>query len=285
MSIYLFISDVIIKLNILRENGCSFNNKFYKKFRLKEYGNHECLTIIITFFQSPKLNKRDYFKDFSIKSIDLVSNKLNTIKNDELVYQKRRRLHVYNFEQQKIEFFAFENRNLNNLIDAKLFISLASFLSFHSSILIHGAGFSINCQGYIASGVSGAGKSTFWQLLKPDFLLSDDVVAVTHINEVPKVHATPIGGMTDGERVEELKAIFFLNKNNSFKVKLLNPREAFIRFWEEQLPELSRLFPKVIPFVFKNARLLFDKIPAYEISFSKDYIDREIMDNLFHRLS
>jgi len=214
----------------------------------------ECLPIL----QIKTIRERYFNKD---------SGELHLLLPDQMILFKpdSKRMDVYRFDWKVVERYFISH----------VFLYFCNYLSSDSGLLLHGAGFVLTDHGAVILGSSGSGKSTAVNLMKRDFLLSDDVVAIKNIDISPNIHATPLGGPTDGNRSAPLSAIFFPQKDDSFSITPISPRKALLRFLEEHSDYISRLFKPYIAQTFKNAHALFQKVPAYELSFPKDYIDTE----------
>jgi len=72
-----------------------------------------------------------------------------------------------------------------------------------------------------------------------------------------------------------LRAIFFPRKQAAFSLQPLTARQALIRSATEQADTLQGLFHPYGGMAIRNLGRLFRKVPAYELGFSLDGIDRE----------
>lgn len=113
------------------------------------------------------------------------------------------------------------------------------------------------------------------RLFAPDFLLSDDMVGITSIDQEPVIGATPLGGYTDGPMGGPLRAIFFPKKAPRFSIEPLHPHDAFLKFWAEHSEYIYKLFTPYVAMFFKNAYELFQRVPAYELAFALDKFDKD----------
>jgi hypothetical protein len=152
---------------------------------------------------------------------------------------------------------------------------LSSLLAATQGLLLHGSGFVIDGVAAAVIGPSEAGKTTAARLVQGDRLLSDDVVAVTDLDGQPQLHATPFGRESDGVGSAPLRAIFFPRKQSGFSLQPLTAREALIRGAAEQADTFQGVFAPYDGMSIRNLGRLLHKVPAYELGFSLDGIDRE----------
>ena len=153
---------------------------------------------------------------------------------------------------------------------------LGSHLAATGGLLLHGAGMLIDGAAAAVIGPSGAGKTTAAHLIGADHLLSDDAIAVTDVNAQPWLHATPLGRESDGPGRAPLRALFFPKKQAGFALRPMSKREALLRAAEEQADTFAGVFlPSMRGLAIRNLARLLHKVPAYELGFSLDGIDRE----------
>jgi hypothetical protein len=174
-----------------------------------------------------------------------------------------------------MESFVFESADEDQCLRSQLFRLLGSLLSASDGVMLHGSGFVMEGVAAAVIGPSEAGKTTAARLIRGERLLSDDVVAVTDIDTQPLLHATPLGRESDGVGSAPLRAIFFPRKQAAFSLQPLTARQALIRSATEQADNLQRLFVPSDGMAIRNLGRLFRKVPAYELGFSLDGIDRE----------
>jgi hypothetical protein len=152
---------------------------------------------------------------------------------------------------------------------------VSSMLAAAGDLLLHGSGFVIDGLAAAVIGPSEAGKTTAARLVNGDRLLSDDMVAVTDVDQQPCLHATPLGRDSDGPGSAPLRAIFFPRKQAAFSLRPLTARDALIRSAREQADTFQSLFQPYGGMAIRNLARLFRKVPAYELGFSLDGIDRD----------
>jgi hypothetical protein len=153
-------------------------------------------------------------------------------------------------------------------LDQLLMIHVAAARS--SAVLVHAAGGSIDGNGVLFAGQSGAGKSTVSRLLgngKNVRFLSDDRIVLRRFGTKISLYGTPWPGDA-GVAVNEsapLKAICFLRHADGTSLRRLKPEEILQRLlpvtsvpWYE-----SGLTEKAL----NLCEFLIEHYPAYELSF------------------
>jgi hypothetical protein len=193
----------------------------------------------------------------------------------DLVLLKKSKLIVYHPENHIMDVFIYKSMSTGLKYVVYLVNLLSTLLCEENGLLLHGAGFVKYGAATAVIGPSGAGKSTAAQLIGYDHLLSDDAVVISDIDGKPLLHATPLGGTTDGPMSGALKAIFFPRKSETFSMRLIQPREAIHRYILEHGDYMSKLFKPYVVQSFKNAHALFNRVPAYELSFPPDFVDQD----------
>jgi hypothetical protein len=182
-----------------------------------------------------------------------------------------------------MESFVFRPVDEVQYLRGRLFRLLGCLLSASDGILLHGSGFVLSGVAAAVIGPSEAGKTTAARLVQGDRLLSDDVVAVTDINTQPRLQATPLGRESDGVGSAPLRAIFFPRKQAAFSLQPLTARQALIRSAAEQSDKLQCIFSPYGGMAIRNLARLFRKVPAYELGFSLDGIDRDAIRRVLSR--
>jgi hypothetical protein len=174
-----------------------------------------------------------------------------------------------------MESFVLDCADESQCLRGRLFRLLGCLLSAGDGLLLHGSGFVLDGVAAAVIGPSKAGKTTAARLVRGDRLLSDDVVAVTDLDGQPQLHATPLGHESDGVGSAPLRAVFFPRKQAAFSLQPLTARQALIRSAAEQADTFQGLFVPYGGMSIRNLGRLFRKVPAYELGFSLDGIDRE----------
>ena len=182
-----------------------------------------------------------------------------------------------------MDSFVFRSADESAYLRGRLFRLLGCLLSTTDGLVLHGSGFVLDGVAAAVIGPSEAGKTTAAHLVQADRLLSDDVVAVTDIDTRPLLHATPLGRETDGLGSAPLRAIFFPRKQAAFSLHPLTARQALIRSVTEQADRLHFLFNPYGGMAIRNLGHLFRKVPAYELGFSLDGIDRDAIRRVLSR--
>ena len=193
---------------------------------------------------------------------------------DELVWSWPHHLALYDPRGRVMEVYQRELAGTVDVIEGYLRRLVGGRLARQGDLLLHGAGFTLGGAAAAAIGPSGAGKSTAARLMGADFLLSDDVVAVADCAGAPTLHATPLGGATDGAASGPLRALFFPRQAERFALRPMAPREALPRYWAEHWEYHFWYLREEVGLVFANAHALFGRVPAYELAFAPDGIDR-----------
>ena len=174
-----------------------------------------------------------------------------------------------------MESFVLESADESQCLRGRLYRLLGWLISAGDGVLLHGSGFVLDGAAAAVIGPAEAGKTTAARLIRGERLLSDDVVAVTDIDTQPRLHATPLGRESDGVGSAPLRAIFFPRKQAAFSMQPLTAGQALIRSAAEQADTFQLLFNPYDGMAIRNLGRLFRKVPAYELGFSLDGIDRE----------
>ena len=283
MNFTITIAGKIIQFDIPDEYSKNFNHKNYKDFLTTSENFDARLKVTEIFFEQK--NCKDIQLDRPIQA-NCVNNPILNCPIPFERYERReqkefvsfdylKQLVILNPDEMFLDVYFLETEYAVDLIESKLFLLLTILFSTEVSMMIHGAGFSISGGAGAIIGPNLAGKSTAASLIEYDILLSDDKLAITDIATIPILHATPIGGKTDGKNHALLKAIFLLKKSKDFSIRKINPRDALSRFFVEHWDYIGKLFKPYVINIFQNAYSLFQKVPVYELSFSKEYINND----------
>ena len=150
---------------------------------------------------------------------------------------------------------------------------LMHFLARRRGILTHAAGVVENGRSFIFTGASGAGKSTFSELLAlagTGKLLSDERMIVREMAGAMRAFGTPWAGTAGIARNGDapLAGIFFLKHAPGNRIEKLAPGDALDRL----LPLLSIPWydPDTLSRIIAFAKRLAAKVPAYELGFTPD---------------
>jgi hypothetical protein len=196
--------------------------------------------------------------------------------SDDFAIVSRDAVTIFRRISRVMEVYLFEDPHIVERFEKYASMFMACLLAEDNGLLLHGSGFILDGMSGAVIGPSGAGKSTAARLIDHDFLLSDDAVAVTGVGDkTPLLNATPFGGKTDGVGEAPLKALFFPRKSEQFAIRPITPREALVRYLNEHAEYISEPFKPYVKMTFENAHEMFQKVPSYELSFSKDYIDTD----------
>ena len=147
---------------------------------------------------------------------------------------------------------------------------LMYFLAGRKGILTHAAGIVSNGKAFIFAGASGAGKSTFSQLLaeaKVGKLLSDERMIVREIDGTMQAFGTPWAGTAgiahNGQA--PLAGIFILQHGPDNHIEKIGAGHAL----DKLLPMFSIPWydPDTMPYIIAFAKRLVAKVPVYVMRF------------------
>jgi hypothetical protein len=152
-------------------------------------------------------------------------------------------------------------------------VLMVNLLSRGRGVLLHAFGVSLDDQGYVFAGVSGAGKSslaTLWEGQEGMTLLSDDRVIVRQREGRFWVYGTPWHGdaRVASPDAVPLERIFLIQHANENTAVPLNPLDAtsrllvcsFPTFWDAE----------GMAFTLKFLDELSQTVPCYELGFVPD---------------
>lgn len=180
---------------------------------------------------------------------------------------------VFDPEARSIESFRVIPSDFDLSPNTLLVPAMQPALAARGSLLIHAAGVDLGSAAAIVAGPSGAGKSTAARLLG-GHILSDDIVLLSDIERHPVVFSTPLGRVTDGARCCRLGAVLFPKKARSFELMVLGQKEASVRFFAEHASYLvGSTFDTLQKAILDLTSRLFDSVPAFSMSFSREHID------------
>lgn len=142
-------------------------------------------------------------------------------------------------------------------------------------VFLHASGAIIDGRGFAILGVPEAGKSTSIAMIRHDFLLSDDMVMMRFKDGVPVLHSTPLGPNTDGPGSAPLTTIFYPVKSDHFELKPLSKLKAIEQYYHAQAGYWDKVFKPFRQQHFEKVVKLFSQVQAYEMHFTRDYIDND----------
>ena len=147
---------------------------------------------------------------------------------------------------------------------------LMYFLARRKGILTHAAGVVKKGRAFLFAGASGAGKSTFSQLLagaRVGKLLSDERMIVREIDGTMQAFGTPWAGTAGIARKGQapLAGIFILQHGTDNHIEKIGARDAL----DNLLPMFSIPWydPDTMPAIIAFAKRLVAKVPAYVMRF------------------
>ncbi len=183
----------------------------------------------------------------------------------------------------RLELFLFVTRKgQEHITSCKMGAPLFyPFLPEFSALLLHSAGLIINSKGILFLAPDEGGKTTIIKKAKDKQILSDDQNIVREENGGLVVYSTPWGTMSGGQNSAPLTALFVLKKGNHFSLSPIKPSNMLEFLWNEfsiYSPVFhSHLQKKVLNLISK----ISFSIPAYEMVFSKNYVDwNSIVDTI-----
>ena len=180
---------------------------------------------------------------------------------------------LYDPATRSIEAFRLIPSDFDLSPNTLLVPALQPAFAARGSLLVHAAGVDLGGFGVIVTGPSGVWKSTAARLLG-GHILSDDMVLVSGIGHRPMVFSTPLGRVTDGIGHCPLGGVLFPEKADSFRLGKLGGREASLRFFVEHSSYMVvNTFESLRREILRLSSCLFDDVPSFVMSFSKEHID------------
>lgn len=182
-------------------------------------------------------------------------------------------LSLFNLEDESV-FYAIKDlvgkRYLRNSI-IRFFIN---HLVAEGGLFFHASGAVVANSSFIMTGFSDIGKSTVLELLNAKNILSDDIIGSRFLDGKHYFYSTPFGRQVGKNVRGEAKAVFFLVQAKDFRVERLIKTQAVARYIAVHQKYVMSLFKPLRIQLFKQAKEFFKDIPAYELHFAKDYIDK-----------
>jgi hypothetical protein len=150
---------------------------------------------------------------------------------------------------------------------------LMFFLAARRGILTHAAGVARNGKAFLFAGASGAGKSTFSQLLaaaKVGKLLSDERMIVREIAGTMQAFGTPWAGTAGIARNGQapLAGIYFLKHGRSNHIEKIEAAAALEKFLP--LVSIPWFAADDMSLIVSFTKRILARIPAFEMSFKPD---------------
>lgn len=154
---------------------------------------------------------------------------------------------------------------------------LANAGAKNDGIYLHAAGAVMDGKAFAIAGIPGAGKSTSIAMIDHDFLLSDDMLMLRFKDSLPFLYSTPLGPDTHGYRSAPLKTVFFPVKSDRFELRPLSRLKAIEAYFHSQLGYCDMVFKPYRKMHFEKVCQLFSQVKAYEMHFTRDYIDNDAL--------
>jgi hypothetical protein len=180
---------------------------------------------------------------------------------------------AYLDQQDRRPRYAAEKRVASNLPSL-----IVSFLPLFSALMVHCGGLVRGDKAALFLAVDDGGKSTALKLAPDGFVLSDDQVIVRKEAGRFMAHATPLGLVTDGPGQAPVGALFVLDKSPHFRLERIRPADMVQTFWEDPGNHTRLLARDLKLKAFDLFHELCHQVPAYRMSFPKDYVDWEAVD-------
>lgn len=188
-------------------------------------------------------------------------------------------LSLFNICKESI-FFIIEHVMVEKYFRNAIVRFFINHIILASGLFFHASGGIIDNNAFIMTGFSDIGKSTAIELMKPDTILSDDMIGCQFVGETPHFYSTPFGRVVTENVHAEAKAVFFLIKSNKFRVEKINKSQAVARYMTVHQKYILSLFGDLRVKAFQSARKYFSMIPAYELYFAEDHIDQDAISKI-----
>jgi hypothetical protein len=156
---------------------------------------------------------------------------------------------------------------------------LAIFMPHFSTMLLHASALVRNDRTAIFLAPGEGGKTTAARLAPSGIILSDDQVLVRQTHGGFQASGTPWGLFSDSKRQAPLSGLFLLEKSRHFALNPLQPTELNRYLWEEHENQLAILPPPLQAKAREITVAISNSVPSWKLSFSKDAIDWEAIDN------
>lgn len=206
-----------------------------------------------------------------------------------LLEPTRTRLQLHKLE---IEIFYFFKNQFHVFIHSSLEHILQSASSFNgvrrlfsaafpifSSLILHSSSIIVNNRAILFLAPDEGGKTTAVGLGDKQRILCDDYNVLCMQRDRAEVHSTPWGSICNGPKSALLGGFFFLEKARKFSLKLISPNNAIQIIWKENDRFLKNVLPEFRKKLFLNLCRVCNEIPAYNMTFSKEFIDWNAISN------
>jgi hypothetical protein len=155
---------------------------------------------------------------------------------------------------------------------------VVAFLPHFSALMVHCGGMIRRGRAALFLAPDDGGKSTTLKLATDGSVLSDDQVILRREGEWFMAHATPFGMVTDGPDRAPVGAFFLLEKSTQFGLERIRPADLVRTFWEDPGNQTRLLNRNLKLQAFDLFHELCHQVPAYRMSFPREYVDWEAVD-------
>lgn len=188
---------------------------------------------------------------------------------------------IFDFDKLMVQIYylsdrskMFNNDNLENGIRRLFTIFLPNF----NRIMLHSSGIVRDGKAFLFFAPDEGGKTTAIKSASKGTFLSDDR-NILHLDKNRILaYSTPWGSMQTAPAKAELGGVFLLRKSEKFKLTPIKVTTLVQFLWNEHihnwnsLPKFSRIK------AFHILHIICQKTPAFEMSFSKDFVDWDAID-------
>ena len=170
----------------------------------------------------------------------------------------------------------FASKNTKNIIGSLLF---AVFMPQFSSMLLHSSAILRSGKVNIFVAPDEGGKTTSVLLSDRGKILCDDQVLIRKIDGRYQAFGTPWGLYTS-KLQGPANRIFLLRKSDHFDIQPLSPKTLSAHIWKDHRSQLLTLPESLAEKSKEIVRDICNSIPAWTLSFTKDFIDWNEIDKL-----
>lgn len=191
---------------------------------------------------------------------------------------------IVDYENHKIAdvFCSMQKRDLiaGNSLRA-LRLVLPHVLPQNRASFLHSAGvFRERDKGIVFVARSGGGKSTATQLSIDHgySVIGDDQIIVVIQDDRIIACSTPFNSISEGPNWCEVRGFFMLNKGRDCLLKRSSPSEVLPKIWRDNVFEWRSLNSPSKVVMFGLYWDFFSRVPIYEMTFPRDYIDWDLVE-------
>lgn len=156
---------------------------------------------------------------------------------------------------------------------------LALFMPHFSAMLLHASAVVRKGKTAVFLAPDEGGKTTAARNSPEGTILCDDQVLVRQTHGGFQASGTPWGLYCNSKLQAPLSGLFLLEKSGHFALNPLPPKELSRYLWEEHKNQLAILPPPLQAKAREITVAISNSVPSWKLSFSKDAIDWEAIDN------